>query len=162
MSLVKLYKVNKVIGGELRFVTQGNCNFDIAGDLSKFFIHPTSHIKSGTYIECSGGVNIGSHFHCGRGLTIFSKNHNWRSEKYLPYDELDVFKPVVIGRAVWVGSNVTILPGVIIGDGAVVAAGSVVISNVMPGKVVGGNPAVEIAHRNVGVFNKLLKNEDFF
>jgi acetyltransferase-like isoleucine patch superfamily enzyme len=34
--------------------------------------------------------------------------------------------PTVIGRNVWVGSNVTILPRVTIGDNAVVAAASVV------------------------------------
>lgn len=34
--------------------------------------------------------------------------------------------PIVIGRNVWIGSNVTVLPGVTIGDDASVAAASVV------------------------------------
>lgn len=49
--------------------------------------------------------------------------------------------PVVIEDDVWVGGNVTILPGVTIGRGSVVAAGAVVTANVPPMTVVGGVPA---------------------
>ena len=34
--------------------------------------------------------------------------------------------PVISGRNVWVGANVSILPGVTIGDNCVIGAGSVV------------------------------------
>ncbi len=50
-------------------------------------------------------------------------------------------KPVVIKDDVWIGSNVTILKGVVIGDGAIVAAGSVVAEDVPPSVIVAGNPA---------------------
>jgi acetyltransferase-like isoleucine patch superfamily enzyme len=46
-----------------------------------------------------------------------------------------------IGNGVWLGSNVTVLPGVSIGDGAVVAAGAVVTRDVDEMTVVGGVPA---------------------
>ncbi|HET7414595.1 MAG TPA: DapH/DapD/GlmU-related protein, partial [Arthrobacter sp.] len=49
--------------------------------------------------------------------------------------------PVVVGRNVWIGSNVTILPGVAIGDDAVVAAASVVTKDVPENAVVVGSPA---------------------
>ncbi len=49
--------------------------------------------------------------------------------------------PVVIEDDVWIGSNVTILPGVRIGAGSVIAAGAVVHANVPPMVVVGGTPA---------------------
>jgi acetyltransferase-like isoleucine patch superfamily enzyme len=161
VSLIKVYKINKQINGKLRFITQGSAHFNISGDLSKFTIHPTSHIKSEAFIDCSGGVSIGSHFHTGKNLTIFSSNHNWRSESILPYDSIDVMKAVEIGRAVWFGSNVTILPGVIVGDGAVVAGGSVVVKNVEPGTVVGGNPAVKIAERPHESFRKMMDEQSF-
>jgi acetyltransferase-like isoleucine patch superfamily enzyme len=48
---------------------------------------------------------------------------------------------IVIGRDVWLGANVTVLPGVTIGDGAIVAAGAVVTKDVPPNTVVGGVPA---------------------
>jgi acetyltransferase-like isoleucine patch superfamily enzyme len=49
--------------------------------------------------------------------------------------------PVVLGRNVWLGANVTVLPGVTIGDDAVVGAGSVVTRNVPARTVVVGTPA---------------------
>lgn len=50
-------------------------------------------------------------------------------------------KPVTIGNDVWVGGNVTILPGVTIGNNVVVAAGAVVTKDVPDNCVVGGVPA---------------------
>lgn len=49
--------------------------------------------------------------------------------------------PTVIGRNVWVGVNVTILPGVRIGEGAIVAAGAVVTKDVPDHTLVAGVPA---------------------
>ena len=46
-----------------------------------------------------------------------------------------------IGNRVWIGSKVTILPGVEIGDGAIIGANSVVSKDVPPYSVVGGIPA---------------------
>ena len=54
---------------------------------------------------------------------------------------------VVIGNDVWIGSGVTILSGVNIGDGAVVSAKSVVVKDVPPYAIVGGNPAKIIKTR---------------
>ena len=52
-----------------------------------------------------------------------------------------------IGNDVWIGFGATIMPGVTIGDGAIIAAKSVVIKDVEPYSVVGGNPAKEIKKR---------------
>ena len=49
--------------------------------------------------------------------------------------------PIVVGRKVWFGANVTVLPGVTIGDGAVIGAGSVVTRDVEPDVIVAGVPA---------------------
>ena len=38
--------------------------------------------------------------------------------------------PVISGRNVWVGANVSILPGVTIGDNCVIGAGSVVTHSI--------------------------------
>jgi acetyltransferase-like isoleucine patch superfamily enzyme len=48
---------------------------------------------------------------------------------------------VEIGNDVWIGANVFVRAGLRIGDGAVVAAGSVVVRDVPPYAIVGGNPA---------------------
>jgi chloramphenicol O-acetyltransferase type B len=54
---------------------------------------------------------------------------------------------VIIGNDVWIGEDATILSGVHIGDGAVVAARAVVVKNVEPYGIVGGNPARLIRKR---------------
>jgi acetyltransferase-like isoleucine patch superfamily enzyme len=54
---------------------------------------------------------------------------------------------VTIGNDVWIGRDAMILSGVTIGDGAVVAAGSIVVKDVEPYSIVGGNPAKQIRFR---------------
>jgi virginiamycin A acetyltransferase len=53
----------------------------------------------------------------------------------------------VIGNDVWLGYKSTIMPGVNIGNGAIIATKSVVIKDVPPYAIVGGNPAKIIKHR---------------
>jgi len=53
----------------------------------------------------------------------------------------------VVGNDVWIGYESLIMPGVHIGDGAIIAARSVVVSDVEPYTVVGGNPAKPIRRR---------------
>lgn len=127
-----------------------------------FKIDSTSHLKSGTLIECTGGVYIGKYFHPGRALTIFSANHNWEDSTKIPYDEVIIKRPVTIKDFVWIGANVTILPGVTIEDGAIIAGGSVVTKNVNLGQIVGGNPAKVIKERNIKEFNTLKSLKMFY
>ncbi len=58
--------------------------------------------------------------------------------------EISDSAPVVIGDAVWICGNSTILKGVTIGDGAIVARGSVVTKDVEPYTIVAGNPAKKV------------------
>ena len=50
-------------------------------------------------------------------------------------------EPVTIGDNVWLGGNVTILPGVTIGDNCVIGAGSVVVDDIPSDCLAAGNPA---------------------
>ena len=54
---------------------------------------------------------------------------------------LGIATPVTIGNDVWIGGNVTILPGVHIGNNVVIAAGAVVTKDVPDNSLVGGIPA---------------------
>lgn len=65
--------------------------------------------------------------------------------KFIKYHKNE--KPTVIGNDVWLGANVFIKRGVEIGDGAIIAAGSVVVKDVPPYAIVGGNPAKIIRYR---------------
>jgi acetyltransferase-like isoleucine patch superfamily enzyme len=160
-TIIRLLRYKQEFGIEINFISQGGYNLELAGDLSKFKIHPTSHLKSDTFIECSGGVEIGRYFHTGRGLLIFSSNHDYRSTKSIPYDMVDILRPVTIEDCVWIGSNVSIVPGVRIGEGAVVGMGAVVTKDVPPGAIVGGNPAQIIGYRDMVTY-KILKKQGKF
>ena len=146
---------------KIKFVPQGHGGV-IISNAQNFKIAPTSHLKSGTYIECSGKVSIGEYFHTGRGLTIFSSNHIYDNLNFIPYDKVSENKAVIIKDFVWVGANVTILPGVIIGEGAVIGAGSVVTKNIPDYAVAAGNPASIIKYRNIPLFKKLKEEKNFF
>lgn len=152
----------KRAGVAIKFIEQGGYDLMIAGDLEKFQIHSTSHLKSDTFIETSGGVRIGKYFHVGRGLTIFSSVHSYKDAKKIPYDETVKLQPVVIGDFVWCGINVTILPGVTIGQGVVIGAGSIVSKDIPDYAIVAGNPIKKIGERDRAVFDKLLQEEQFY
>lgn len=149
-------------GIPLNFVGQGGYDLEIAGAPGRFEIDPTSHLKSGTFIECSGGVKIGRYFHVGRGLTVFSSSHDYKGSGKIPYDGVDLERPVTIGDFVWCGANVTILPGVTIGEGAVIGAGSVVTRDVAPLSVVAGNPASVVGQRDRARYEELKAKGAFF
>ena len=48
---------------------------------------------------------------------------------------------MIIGNDVWIGSRVTILPGVKIGNHVIIGASAVVTKDVPDYAIVGGNPA---------------------
>lgn len=53
----------------------------------------------------------------------------------------------VIGNDVWIGQNVTFLPGVNVGDGAIIGLNSTVTRDIPPYTIVAGNPAEVIRKR---------------
>jgi acetyltransferase-like isoleucine patch superfamily enzyme len=121
----------------------------------KIQIGEGSVVNPDSVIDGTGTVKIGRFCHFARGLTIYSSNHNYKSKEYIPYGKDDVLMPVVIEDFVWIGANVSIVPGVTIGEGAVIGMGSVVVSNVEPLKIYAGNPARQVGERDKGVFQKL-------
>lgn len=161
LERARLARLERRLGMTIRYVRQGSGGVTIQGEPLDFEIHPTSHLKSNTFIECSGGVKIGKHFHTGRGLTIFSSNHNWRSSELIPYDGTDIMKPVKIGDAVWFGANVTLAPGVTIGNGVVASTGSVIFEDIPDCAVVRGNPAQIITYRDKDIFHRLYSEGKF-
>lgn len=113
------------------------------------------------FINAMGGVNIGKYCHIAKRLTIYSHNHNYRSDNYIPYDDRVIMKPVYIGDCVWIGCNVTIAPGTEIGDGCIVSSGSVVFGKIPAHSIIRGNPAMVIGSRDVKTFEKLYREGKF-
>lgn len=88
---------------------------------------------------------------------VFITDHNHGSFKHSdPMNSPDIppsmrtleSSSVVIGQRVWLGENVTILPGTIIGDGVVVGANSVVRGVIPENTVIAGVPAKIIKQYN--------------
>ena len=64
----------------------------------------------------------------------------------------------VIGNDVWIGQNVTIMPGVKVGDGSIISANSTVTRNIEPYTIYGGNPAKCIKKRFTDEETEFLLN----
>lgn len=94
-------------------------------------------INSGCKFQDQGGITIGNDVLIGHNCVIATLNHLFDPERRADM----IPSPVEIGDKVWIGANVTILPGVKIGEGAIIAAGAVVTKNVEALTVVGGVPA---------------------
>ena len=94
-------------------------------------------INANCTMQDQGGIFIGDNVLIGHNACILTLNHNEDPQKranLLP-------SPVKIGNGAWLGSNVTVLPGVTIGDGAIIAAGAVVTKDVEANTIVAGIPA---------------------
>lgn len=89
-------------------------------------------------------ISIGSQTTVSRDAFLCCASHDVTS----PIMEL-TFAPITIGSNAWIAARSIILPGRKVGAGAVVAAGAVVINDVQPWTVVGGNPATFISRREV-------------
>ncbi|WP_413542651.1 sugar O-acetyltransferase [Citricoccus nitrophenolicus] len=94
-------------------------------------------INSGCRFQDQGGVTIGDDCLIGHNAVFATLNHDLAPERRA--DMLPA--PIILGRRVWLGANVTVLPGVTMGDNSVVGAGSVVTQDVPANTVAVGSPA---------------------
>lgn len=101
----------------------------------------------GTRVLIQSNVEIGDYVIMGPDVKIYSRNHEFSDlEKPIALQGKRYFSTKV-GNDVWIGANVIILPGVIIGDHSIIAAGAVVTKDVLAYSIVGGNPAKVIKWR---------------
>ena len=88
---------------------------------------------------------------------IVGANSTVSQKSYLCTASHDIYKtniplitaPIIIEEQAWVAADAFVGPGITIGQGAVVAARAVVIKDVEPWTIVGGNPAKFIKNREV-------------
>ncbi|WP_238915958.1 CatB-related O-acetyltransferase [Clostridium sp. YIM B02555] len=121
-------------------------------------------------IHSSGNINeylcIGSNCSIsGYSDFLLGGEHNYKCITMYPYKvrkfnylfEALTKGPLIIDDEVWIGDKALILSGVHIGKGAIVAAGSVVVHDVPPYAIVGGNPAKVIKYRfSSTIINKIM------
>lgn len=87
-------------------------------------------------------------------VILMGGNHTHRHDWFSLYPFPDMIDEAYIGKGdtrigdgAWIGMRAMIMPGVTIGEGAVIAANSVVVRDVPPYAIVGGNPAAFIRSR---------------
>jgi len=94
-------------------------------------------INSGCRFQDQGGITIGDDCLIGHNVVLATLNHGLD-----PRHRADLHPaPIVIGDNVWIGANVTVLPGVTIGDNAVIGAASLVTKDVPADVIAVGSPA---------------------
>ncbi len=101
-------------------------------------IGEATFINHGAYLMDAGKITIGSHCFIGPNCGMYTAIH-----AMLPEERnrgIERAKPIVLGDNVWLGGDVTILPGVTIGSNTVIGAGSVVTKDIPSGVVAAGNP----------------------
>lgn len=117
---------------------------------------------NGIKVIGGGNVRIGNNFHSGSGCRIMTTIHNYDRGTKIPYDETVIHKNVIIEDNVWLGIDVTILPGVTVGEGAIIQACSVVTSDVAPCAIAGGHPAKIFKYRDRDHYERLKSEGRFY
>jgi acetyltransferase-like isoleucine patch superfamily enzyme len=100
-------------------------------------------------IRAGGGrITIGKKCIFSQNINIIAANHLIKKEEMMIDQAWDTEKNFVeIGDDVWIGTGVSILPGVRVGNGAIIAAGSVVTKDVAEYAIVAGVPAKLLKYR---------------
>jgi len=99
--------------------------------------------------KIQGKCIIGNNVIMGPECNVWTINHRIdRTDIAIKYQGTTEERPVIIGDDSWIGSRVTLLPGVSLGKGVVVGSGAVVAKNIPDYAVVVGNPAKIIKYRN--------------
>jgi len=110
-------------------------------------IDENAYIGPYVVISGTGNIKIGKNClispHCG----IFANNHIFANPNRPIEEQGLTHQGIVIEDNCWLGHNVTVLDGVIIGKGSIIGAGSVVNRNIPPFSVAVGTPARIIRNR---------------
>ena len=110
------------------------------------FIGKKVYINTGAVLLDTARIILEDYVQLGPNVVISCTNHD-----VYDMDRLLV-KPVTLKKNCWIGSGVTILPGVTIGEYAVVGAGAVVTKDVPAHSVVIGQPA-RVLRQNIPPWN---------
>lgn len=101
-------------------------------------------IGDNALLDAHNGLTMGRNVNLSSNVVIYTGQHDHRD----PYFRSKQGKrSVEIGDRAWLGSNVMVLPGVVIGEGAVCCGGCVVTKDVEPYTVVAGVPAKQVGER---------------
>ena len=96
------------------------------------------YINFGCVILDCAKVTIGSHTLLGPNVGLYAANHATDANERINGGCYG--KPIHIGKNVWLGGDVKVLPGVTIGDNTIIGTGSIVTKDIPANVIAVGNP----------------------
>lgn len=112
----------------------------------KIIIRKGTYINRHTIVNAHQHVDIGPECMIGPFCYITDGNHGMSLDSPIKDQAMDI-KPVILEEGVWLGSHVTVLPGVRLGKGCIIGAGTVVNSDIPANAIAAGVPARIIKYR---------------
>jgi len=119
------------------------------------------HIGENYFLMGIGGIKIGQGTIISRNVCLHSGNHNFKANDFLPFNTEYDRRMITIGRGVWIGQNVNVLPGVTIGDGAIIGMGVTLAKNVGAGEIIVNSANRSLGFRDMEALKKLVDGEFF-
>ena len=108
---------------------------------SRVFIGQSTHLSVMHRMSLGDDTMVGAHCY------LLTNQHQFETRDVPIRDQGFECSPLTIGRDVWIGANVVVMPGIHIGDGAIIGAGSVVTKSIGAYEIWGGVPAKKIGIR---------------
>lgn len=132
------------------FTTGYRCRFELMGEGVTLRIGKNCKIGDNVHITASESVEIGDECLFASHIFISDTNHGDGNDNPLtPPDSRPLMSaPVSIGKNVWLGEGVAVLPGAKVGDGCTIGAHAVVKGEIPPYTVAVGAPAKPIKQYN--------------
>ena len=126
-------KILKKTGKNILVESNFNCDYGYNIEVGEnFYMNHNCVILDGAKVEFGDNVFIAPN-------CVFSTaGHAIDSEQR--GRGLEIALPITVGDDVWIGANVSVLPGVTIGSNTIIGAGSVVNKDIPEGVIAVGNP----------------------
>ena len=104
-------------------------------------INDYCHISAMQSVIIGDGTLLAGHVYISDNSHGKYKDESQSSPSEIPIDRVNMIVPVEIGKNVWIGEGVVVMPGVEIGDGCVIGANSVVTKSIPDNCMAVGCPA---------------------
>lgn len=119
------------------------------------------HIGGGSYLGCSGGLEMDSFSAVSHGVKIFSVSDDYSglslTNPTVPFEYTNrVLGLVRIGKHAIIGANTVVLPDLEVGEGCAVGALALVTKSLPEWTICQGNPAIPVRNR----LKHLLRKEE--
>jgi acetyltransferase-like isoleucine patch superfamily enzyme len=141
------------------FTTGYRCRFEMFGEGTKLVIGENCKLGDNVHIAASEQVTIGDDCQVASHVFISDTNHGDGTEHPMtpPDSRALTAQPVSIGKCVWIGEGVAVLPGAKIGDGCIIGAHAVVKGEIPAYTVAVGAPARPVKRYSMekGVWEKI-------